>query len=145
LHYGTWDRLPDKHAGDVQLSELRGQHRSLKEEERRLTVELLRLQAKIDAQRSRSEPSPQSQLPYLTCYDAWYVALAEFLGREAGHARREARPRAGHALRLLPAAALSRLRAPDAQAAGVIATCPGGFRYGLWVIARARAGRPGQS
>jgi hypothetical protein len=144
LHYGTWDRLPDKHAGDVQLSELRGQHRSLKEEERRLTVELLRLQAKIDAQRSRSEPSPQSQLPYLTCYDAWYVALAEFLGVKL--ATLDARlARAGHALRLLPAAALSRLRAPDAQAAGIIATCPGGFRYGLWVIARARAGRPGQS
>lgn len=41
---------------------------------------LQRLQAKIDARRSQEQAGERTCYPGLTSYEAWYVALAEFLG-----------------------------------------------------------------
>lgn len=56
----------------AELSGLRTQYQSLQEAQDKMIAASRRLQAKIDA-------APQAG-PNLSCYDAWYVALAEFLG-----------------------------------------------------------------
>jgi predicted nucleic acid-binding protein len=72
--------LARKNAVDDELGEVRSRHRSLQEEEHRLTTASQRLQAKMDARQQQQEVVGRSGRPDLTCYEAWYVALAEFLG-----------------------------------------------------------------
>ena len=73
----------------AELSGLRTQYQSLQEHQDKLIAASQKLQAKIDAVRlaetaaTRQRPgaAPQQAGPAnLSCYDAWYVALAEFLG-----------------------------------------------------------------
>jgi predicted nucleic acid-binding protein len=65
----------------AKLGELRDQQQTLREQADRLTVAAQRLQAKIDAFRLRQEQAGErGGHPGLTSYEAWYVALAEFLG-----------------------------------------------------------------
>jgi predicted nucleic acid-binding protein len=72
----------------AELSGLRTQYQSLQEDQDRLIAASQKLQAKIDAVQlaktdaTRSQPgaAPQAGPANLSCYDAWYVALAEFLG-----------------------------------------------------------------
>jgi predicted nucleic acid-binding protein len=74
------ETLARKDAVDDELGEVRSRHRSLQEEEGRLTTASQRLQAKMDARQQQQEVAGRSGRPDLTCYEAWYVALAEFLG-----------------------------------------------------------------
>jgi predicted nucleic acid-binding protein len=74
------EALARKNAVDAELGEARSQHRSLQEEFDRLATASQRLQAKVDARRQQKEVAGRSGRPDLTCYEAWYVALAEFLG-----------------------------------------------------------------
>lgn len=72
----------------AELSGLRTQYQSLQEHQDKLIAASQRMQAKIDAVRlakteaTRPRPgaAPQADPANLSCYDAWYVALAEFLG-----------------------------------------------------------------
>jgi predicted nucleic acid-binding protein len=76
-------------SGDqAELSGLQTQYQSLQEQQDKLFDASQRLQAQIDAARlpktegawSRPGAAPQAGPANLNCHDAWYVALAEFLG-----------------------------------------------------------------
>jgi predicted nucleic acid-binding protein len=73
------EELARKNTIEAQLDGLRSQYQSLQAQQNRLQVAAGRLQEKID-QRSRPTSAAMRGHAYLTCYDAWYVALAEFLG-----------------------------------------------------------------
>jgi predicted nucleic acid-binding protein len=73
------EEVSRKNTIEAELSGLRSQYQSLQGTQDRLQAAAGRLQEKID-QRSRLTAAAMAGLPYLTCYDAWYVALAEFLG-----------------------------------------------------------------
>jgi predicted nucleic acid-binding protein len=61
--------------------ELRDQYQSIRQQADRLAVASQRLEAKITNFRLRQqEAGERSGHPGLTSYEAWYVALAEFLG-----------------------------------------------------------------
>jgi len=65
----------------VELAELKEQHQSLTEQTDRLTAASQRLEEKIDTFRLRQEQAgKRTGRSGLTSYEAWYVALAEFLG-----------------------------------------------------------------
>jgi predicted nucleic acid-binding protein len=74
------ESLARRNAVEAELGELRDQYQSLRQETDRLAAASQRLQAKIDARRSQKEAGERSGHPGLTSYEAWYVALAEFLG-----------------------------------------------------------------
>ena len=70
----------------AELSGLRAQHQSLQEAQDKLMAASQKLQVKIDAVLlAEAEATPPGAAPQagpanVSCYDAWYVALAEFLG-----------------------------------------------------------------
>jgi predicted nucleic acid-binding protein len=75
------ESLVRRKAVEAELSELRDQDKSLREQADRLTAAAHRLQAKIDAfVGRRKQVGGWTGHPGLTSYEAWYVALAEFLG-----------------------------------------------------------------
>jgi predicted nucleic acid-binding protein len=77
------ESLARKNAVEAELGELRNQDQSLRQQADRLAAasqRLQRLQAKIDARRSQEQAGERTAYPGLTSYEAWYVALAEFLG-----------------------------------------------------------------
>ena len=75
------ESLARKNAVEAELGELKDQSQSLRQQADRLTAASQRLQAKIDAfSRRQKEAGERSGHPGLTSYEAWYVALAEFLG-----------------------------------------------------------------
>jgi predicted nucleic acid-binding protein len=77
------ESLARKDAVEAELGELRNQDQSLRQQADRLAAasqRLQRLQAKIDARRSPEQAGERTAYPGLTSYEAWYVALAEFLG-----------------------------------------------------------------
>ena len=77
------ESLARKDAVEAELGELRNQDQSLRQQADRLAAasqRLQRLQAKIDARRSQEQAGERTGYPGLTSYEAWYVALAEFLG-----------------------------------------------------------------
>jgi predicted nucleic acid-binding protein len=75
-------RVESQLATSAQSSdELQSTYESLRHQEDRLMTAAERLQEKIDARRQlRSQAAVKPGRPDLTCYQAWYVALAEFLG-----------------------------------------------------------------
>jgi predicted nucleic acid-binding protein len=76
------ESLARKNAVEAELGELRDQCQSLRQQADSLAAASQRLQAKIEAYagRQREEAGERSGHPGLTSYEAWYVALAEFLG-----------------------------------------------------------------
>jgi predicted nucleic acid-binding protein len=74
------ESLAQRKAIEEELDELRDHYQSLQQEIDRLTAASQRLQAKIDARRAQKEAGKRGGQPGLTSYQAWYVALAEFLG-----------------------------------------------------------------
>jgi len=77
------ESLARKNAVEAELGELRNQDQSLRQQADRLAAasqRLQALQAKIDARRSQEQAGERTAYPGLTSYEAWYVALAEFLG-----------------------------------------------------------------
>jgi len=75
------ESLARKNAVEAELGELRDQYQSLRQQADRLAAASQRLQAKItDVRRRQKEAGERSGHPGLTSYEAWYVALAEFLG-----------------------------------------------------------------
>jgi predicted nucleic acid-binding protein len=75
------ESLARKHAVEAELGELRDQYQSLRQQADRLAAASQRLQAKItDSGLRHKEAGERSGHPGLTSYEAWYVALAEFLG-----------------------------------------------------------------
>jgi predicted nucleic acid-binding protein len=75
------ESLARKNAVDAELGELRNRNRALRQQADRLAVAAQRLQAQIDAFAARQEQAGErAGHPGLTSYEAWYVALAEFLG-----------------------------------------------------------------
>ena len=77
------ESLARKDAVEAEFGELRNQDQSLRQQADRLAAasqRLQRLQAKIDARRSQEQAGERTAYPGLTSYEAWYVALAEFLG-----------------------------------------------------------------
>jgi predicted nucleic acid-binding protein len=77
------ESLARKNAVEAELGELRNQDQSLRQQAGRLAAasqRLQALQAKIDARRSQEQAGERIAYPGLTSYEAWYVALAEFLG-----------------------------------------------------------------
>jgi phage shock protein A len=73
--------LARKNAVEAELGELRDQYQSLRQQADRLAAASQRLQAKMSEFRLRQkEAVERSGRPGLTSYEAWYVALAEFLG-----------------------------------------------------------------
>ena len=74
------ESLARKNAAEAELGELRDQYQSLRQQADRLAAASQRLQAKIDARRSQEQAGERTGYPGLTSYEAWYVALAEFLG-----------------------------------------------------------------
>jgi predicted nucleic acid-binding protein len=76
------ESLARKNAVEAELGELRDQHQSLRQQTDRLAAASQRLQAKIDAyaRRRQKVAGERAGHPGLTSYEAWYVALAEFLG-----------------------------------------------------------------
>ena len=75
------ESLARKNAVEAELGELRDQYQSLRQQADRLAAASQRLQAKIIDFRLRpKEAGERSGHPGLTSYEAWYVALAEFLG-----------------------------------------------------------------
>ena len=75
------ESLARKNAVAAELGELRDRYQSLRQQADRLTVASQRLQAKIiDFRLRQREAGERSGRPGLTSYEAWYVALAEFLG-----------------------------------------------------------------
>ena len=75
------ESLARKDAVEAELGALRDQYQSLRQQADRLAAASQRLQAKIiDLGRRRKEAAERSGRPGLTSYEAWYVALAEFLG-----------------------------------------------------------------
>jgi predicted nucleic acid-binding protein len=75
------ESLARKNAVEAELGELRNQHQSLRQQADRLAAASQRLQAQIiDYRLRQKEAGERSGRPGLTSYEAWYVALAEFLG-----------------------------------------------------------------
>ena len=74
------ESLARKNAAEAELGELRDQYQPLRQQADRLAAASQRLQAKIDARRSQEQAGERTGYPGLTSYEAWYVALAEFLG-----------------------------------------------------------------
>ena len=77
------ESLARKDAVEAELGGLRNQDQSLRQQADRLAAasrRLQRLQAKTGARRSQEQAGERTAYPGLTSYDAWYVALAEFLG-----------------------------------------------------------------
>jgi phage shock protein A len=75
------ESLARKNAVEAELGELRDQYQSLRQQADRLAAASQRLQAKIiDFRLRQKEAGERSGHPGLTSYEAWYVALAEFLG-----------------------------------------------------------------
>jgi predicted nucleic acid-binding protein len=75
------ESLARKNAVEAELGELRDQYQSLRQQADRLAVASQRLQAKItDFRLRQKEVGERRGHPGLTSYEAWYVALAEFLG-----------------------------------------------------------------
>jgi len=75
------ESLARKNLVDAQLGELRDRSHSLRQQADRLAAAAQRLQAKIDAFAVRQKQAGErAGRPGLTSYEAWYVALAEFLG-----------------------------------------------------------------
>ena len=75
------ESLARKNAVDAELGELRDRSQSLRQQADRLAAAAQRLQAKIDAFAvRRRQAGERAGHPGLTSYEAWYVALAEFLG-----------------------------------------------------------------
>lgn len=77
------ESLARKDAVEAELGELRNQDQSLRQQADRLAAtsqRLQRLQAKTGARRSQEQAGERASYPGLTSYEAWYVALAEFLG-----------------------------------------------------------------
>jgi predicted nucleic acid-binding protein len=75
------ESLARKNAVEAELGELRDQCQSLRQQADRLAAASRRLQAKIiDFIRRQKEAGERTGHPGLTSYEAWYVALAEFLG-----------------------------------------------------------------
>ena len=81
------ESLARKNAVEAKLAELRSQYQSLRQQADALTVASQRLQAKTEAMQARVDAGRRQQQagerigrPGLTTYEAWYVALAEFLG-----------------------------------------------------------------
>jgi predicted nucleic acid-binding protein len=74
------ETLARKNAVEAELSELRNQRQSVREQTDRLTAASQRLQEKIAEFRRRQQGGQPAGHPGLTTYEAWYVALAEFLG-----------------------------------------------------------------
>jgi predicted nucleic acid-binding protein len=74
------ESLARKNAVEAEFGELRNQDQSLRQQADRLAAASQRLQAKIDARRSQEQAGERTGHPGLTSYEAWYVALAEFLG-----------------------------------------------------------------
>lgn len=74
------ESLARKNAVEAELGELRDQYQSLRRQTDRLAAASRRLQAKTDARRRQKEAAERTGHPGLTSYEAWYVALAEFLG-----------------------------------------------------------------
>jgi predicted nucleic acid-binding protein len=75
------ESLARKNAVEAELGELRDQYQSLRQQADRLAAASQRLQAKIiDLRLRRKQAAERAGRPGLTSYEAWYVALAEFLG-----------------------------------------------------------------
>jgi predicted nucleic acid-binding protein len=75
------ESLARKNAVEAELGELREQYQSLRQQADRLAAASQRLQAEIIDLRLRQQEADQRRgRPGLTSYEAWYVALAEFLG-----------------------------------------------------------------
>jgi predicted nucleic acid-binding protein len=75
------ESLARKNAVEAELGELRDRYQSLRQQADRLAAASRRLQAKIiDFGRRQEEAGGRSGHPGLISYEAWYVALAEFLG-----------------------------------------------------------------
>jgi predicted nucleic acid-binding protein len=84
------ESLIRRNAVEAELGDLRNQHQSLREQTDRLTAASERLRAKTEAMQARVAPGQWQQAGQqagerpgrqgLTSYEAWYVALAEFLG-----------------------------------------------------------------
>jgi predicted nucleic acid-binding protein len=75
------ESLARKNAVEAELGDLRNQYQSLREQAERLTAASQKLQAKmIDYTLRQKGAAERSGRPGLTSYEAWYVALAEFLG-----------------------------------------------------------------
>jgi predicted nucleic acid-binding protein len=75
------ESLARKNAVEAELAELRNQYQSLRQQTDALTVASQRLQAKIiEFRRRKKQVGERTGHPGLTSYEAWYVALAEFLG-----------------------------------------------------------------
>jgi predicted nucleic acid-binding protein len=74
------ESLARKKAVEAELGELRDQYESLRQQTDRPDAASQQLQAKIDARRRPKEAGERTGHPGLTSYEAWYVALAEFLG-----------------------------------------------------------------
>lgn len=77
------ESLARKDAVEAELGELRNQHQSLRQQADRLAAasrRLQRLQAETGAGRPQEQAGERTVYPGLTSYEAWYIALAEFLG-----------------------------------------------------------------
>jgi predicted nucleic acid-binding protein len=80
------EALQRKSSLQTQLNDLQTQYAALQDQEEKLTIASQTLLAKIDAVRlakteaARPGNAPQAGPANLSCYDAWYVALAECLG-----------------------------------------------------------------
>jgi predicted nucleic acid-binding protein len=80
------EALQQKSSLQTQLNDLQTQYAALEDQEEKLTIASRTLQAKIDAvplaktEATRPGAAPQAGPANMSCYDAWYVALAEFLG-----------------------------------------------------------------
>ena len=75
------ESLARKNAVEAELGELRDQYQSFRQQADRLAAASQRLQAKIiDLRLRRKQAAERAGRPGLTSYEAWYVALAEFLG-----------------------------------------------------------------
>ena len=75
------ESLARKSAVEAELGALRDQAQTLRQQADRLAAAAQRLQARIDAfVARRKQAGERSGHPGLTSYEAWYVALAEFLG-----------------------------------------------------------------
>jgi predicted nucleic acid-binding protein len=75
------ESLARKYAVEAELGELRDQYQSFRQQADRLAAASQRLQANIiDLRLRQKEAGEPGGHPGLTSYEAWYVALAEFLG-----------------------------------------------------------------
>jgi predicted nucleic acid-binding protein len=80
------EALKQKSSLQAELNDLQTQYGALQDQEKKFTIASQTLQAKIDAVRlteteaTRPGAAPQGEPANLSCYNAWYIALAEFLG-----------------------------------------------------------------